>query len=71
MNHNEFWVVQIKTIVTGILLVLILLIGSCQTTKYRIEKMVEHGAHPYAAACAVDSSYVCDRMFLLELERLK
>lgn len=43
----------VKWISIAICTIAICLTGSCQNTKYQIRKMVEAGAQPIVAACAI------------------
>ena len=70
MEENTFWVKQLKTIVIGFLAFVALLIGSCQTTKFRITQAIEAGAHPYLAECAL-TDIICDELLVIEIEKLR
>ncbi len=54
MNDKEFWMSLYRLIAVLTVLGLVLMVGSCQTTKYQIRKMVDAGADPIVAACAFD-----------------
>jgi len=44
-----------KYAITGILVFIFLMVGSCQTTKYQIRKSIEAGANPLTSMCALSA----------------
>jgi len=48
-----FWLPLLRTAIVGFVVIVVAGIGSCQGTRYQTRKMIEHGASPLAAACAI------------------
>ena len=61
----------IRMLIIGVVVVALSLVGSCQSTNYQIRKMVEAGAHPALAACAISSEKSCSALAVIELEKLR
>ena len=60
----------IRVIVLAVFLTIVAFVGSCQGTNYQVRKMVESGAHPVMAACAI-SDKRCSDLTIIELEKLR
>ena len=54
MNDNEFWIKCWKYAAIVFCIVVMGSIGSCQSSKYQIRKMVEAGSSATEAACAYE-----------------
>ena len=54
MGEDEAFIKLFNNAIIGFLILLVLCVGSCQTTNYHIGKAIENGTHPYAARCAFD-----------------
>jgi hypothetical protein len=58
----------VKYIVIGIVCALALIIGSCQTTKYQIRKVIESGkATAFEAECALSNSCNANTILMQKL----
>lgn len=73
INENEYVVRTVKYCILGVLVVVAILFGSCQTTKYRIVQAVEAGASAVEAECALasNSSYGCMLIYDATAEKIR
>jgi len=53
MDNNTFWIELWKYVTIVVVVLIVATVGSCQATKHKIQRMVEEGADPIIAACAV------------------
>lgn len=53
MDDNVVLLKIIKIIAISICVIVILTIGSCQLSKYQMRKLIESGASPLDAVCAL------------------
>ena len=68
---NDEYIVKIwKYAITGFVVFVLAMIGSCQTSKYRIGKAIEAGASPIAARCALASDNSTDCVLIYASEAL-
>jgi hypothetical protein len=56
MDEGEYWLRFWKMASITLIFVVTIAATSCQITNYNIRKMVEAGANPYEAKCAVADS---------------
>ncbi len=72
MEENDFWLRIFKISVIGVCVIVIALIGSCQSSKYQIRKSIEAGYSPMSVACAFDHGNVSDgTLCAIELVKTK
>ena len=65
---NEFEAKAIKYVVFGFITLITLMVGSCQTTKYQIRKMVESGkATAFEAECSLSDSCNSNAMLMRQM----
>lgn len=60
MSEGKFWISVWKIVATTFCVVVISGVTSCQMTNEKVARMVEAGADPMEASCAVsDDQYIC------------
>ena len=70
MDDNEFFVKIFKYCVTGFVVIVVSMIGSCQMTNYRIVEAVKAGAHPLSIECALTDD-MCELLEAAEAELIR
>ena len=75
MNDALYWLKMWKQIILGFIVFVAMCVGSCQTTNYQVRKMVESGADPIIASCAIQrresSSQQCTIALTIGAARIK
>lgn len=75
MNDEEIFMACFRSGILGVLLLVTLIIGSCQTTNYRIVQAIEAGATPMEAECALSSvsssSHGCLLLYAADAESIR
>lgn len=56
MSDGEFWIKFWSRVLPFLAFIALLAMVSCQNTKLQVKRMVELGAEPMEAACAIDGS---------------
>ena len=52
-NEEKFWLTLWKYVCVTLCILFLCITSSCQITKYTLKKMVEAGADPISASCAL------------------
>ncbi len=67
-TEGELVIKGIKYSIIGAVVLVLAMIGSCQTTNYQIRKMAEAGIHPRVAECAISGSCSLSSLEIIQLQ---